>query len=237
MGFAIPAATIRLIVDQLRASGKVNWSWTGLQLQPLRDFNRNMYFDATEGVLVAETDPASPARKAGLEVRDRIVRVGDAPVTATTEEDLPGVRRLLGLLAKDEPVALEVVRGDRTLTIPLTPREKGKVEGDELDCPRWDFTVKTINQFENPDLYFQRKTGVFIYGVKRPGNALLSGLRPQDILLEIDGTPVRTLDDVRTLHEKALAEMGTRHRLLVVALRNGLRRLVVLDYKRDFERR
>src|SRR6185437_4483512 len=43
MGFAVPSETIVPVVEQLRAGGRVNWSWTGLQLQPLKDFNRNMY--------------------------------------------------------------------------------------------------------------------------------------------------------------------------------------------------
>ena len=53
LGFAIPSDTIKVIVAQLRDQHEVNWSWTGLQLQPLHDFNRNTYFDAAEGVIVA----------------------------------------------------------------------------------------------------------------------------------------------------------------------------------------
>ncbi|MCY2924128.1 MAG: trypsin-like peptidase domain-containing protein, partial [Planctomycetota bacterium] len=69
MGFAIPADTVQLIVSQLREFGEVNWSWTGLKLQPLKDFDKDTYFDGVEGVLVASTDPDSPAREAGLQTR------------------------------------------------------------------------------------------------------------------------------------------------------------------------
>ena len=62
---------------------------------------------------------------------------------------------------------LDIVRDNKAQTVSLTPREKGKVEGDELDCPRWDMTIKTINQFDNEDLYNYREKGVFIFGVKR----------------------------------------------------------------------
>ena len=48
MGFANPSATIKHIVAQIREHGKVNWSWTGLQLQPLKDFDSNVYFEADE---------------------------------------------------------------------------------------------------------------------------------------------------------------------------------------------
>src|SRR5262245_17451331 len=88
MGFTIPSRTIMVLLQQLRQSGKVNWSWTGLQLQPLRDFNKDMYFEGTEGVIVAETDPDSPARSSGVLPRDRIVRVNDQPLVALTQEDI-----------------------------------------------------------------------------------------------------------------------------------------------------
>ncbi|MHC4981835.1 MAG: S1C family serine protease, partial [Planctomycetota bacterium] len=39
MGFAIPAETIKLIISHLSSRGEADWSWTGLQLQPLKDFN------------------------------------------------------------------------------------------------------------------------------------------------------------------------------------------------------
>ena len=236
MGFAIPSDTVGLIASRLREHGKANWSWMGLQLQPLKDFNRNIYFDASEGVIIAETDEESPARRAGIQPRDRIIRVNDQAVTAEREEGLPAVRRLLGLLPKGKPAAITLVRGDETINVKITPRQKGKVEGEELDCPRWDMTVKTINQFDNPELYFHRKKGVFIYGVKYPGNARNAGLNEQDIILKIDGKDVRTLDDVKAIHAEALRNIDKRHRITFSILRNGLLRQVVLDFARDYEK-
>ena len=236
MGFAVPSRTIEMLVAQLRQHGQVAWSWTGLQLQALRDFNRDMYFEGTQGVIVAATDPQSPARRAGLKPRDRIMKVNDAPVSALTEEDLPAMRRILGFLPKEVPAVLEVRRGGETLTFEITPREKGKVEGEELDCPRWDFTVKTINQFDNEDLFFYRKKGVFVFGIKYPGNAATSGLQTNDIILSIDGKALETLEDVKTLHEQALENVKTRHKIVIVVLRNGLRRQLVLEFSRDYSK-
>jgi serine protease Do len=235
MGFAVPSSTIRHIVAQIRQYGKANWSWTGLQLQPLKDFNRNMYFEGAEGVIVAETDPDSPARRAGILARDRLLRIGGKPVTAMTDEDLPAIRLAIGILPKFQKVKIDLVREGKPMTVELEPREKGKVEGAELDCPRWDFTVREINQFDNPDLHFYRNQGVFVYGVKSPGNAE-SCVRTGDILMKIDGQDVATLDDVRRLHKAALDDIKTRHRIVVSVLRNGLARQVVLDFLRDFQK-
>lgn len=236
MGFAIPSETIAHVVAQLRESGKMNWSWTGLQLQPLKDFNKNVYFDAEEGVIVSETDPESPARRAGIQVRDRIVRINGRQMTATTEEDLSDIRVLLGLLPKGQPAEIELIREGKTVTVTLVPREKGKVEGEELDCPRWDMTVKAINQFDNPNLYFHRQKGVFVYGIKYPGNAQEAGLEQKDILNKIDGVKISTLEDVKKVHKKLIDNVKTRHKVLVSVLRNGLLQQVVLDFSRDYEK-
>lgn len=240
MGFAIPSETMTILVPQLRDHGAVNWSWTGLQLQPLRDFNKDMYFDYTDGVIVAETDPDSPARRAGFQARDRIVKVNSEPITALTTENLPALRRRLGLLPKDTEAVFDVVRGSgdaaTALTIRVTPREKGKVEGDELALERFDLTVKTINQFDNPDLYFHRQQGVFIFGLKYPGNAASSGLAPRDIILKIDGKDVKSLDDARAAHKDALANLTAKPRVVLSVLRSGLMRQIVIDLSRDYSK-
>jgi serine protease Do len=236
MGFAIPSETIAVLLPQLREHGRVNWSWTGLRLQPLRDFNRDMYFDATQGVIVAGTDPDSPARRVGFAPKDRIVSADGRPVTALTEEDLPTLRRWLGLLQKGQPATFEVVRGDRRLSLEVTPREKGEVEGEEYALERFDFTVKEINQFDNPDLFFHRQKGIFVFGVKRPGNAGNAGLRMRDIVVKIDDEKVETIEDIRKAHERLIANVDERHRVLVVVVRGGLMRQIVLDFARDYSK-
>jgi serine protease Do len=236
MGFAIPTEAISVLLPQLRAEGKVNWSWTGLQLQPLRDFNRDMYFEGAEGVIVAETDPDSPARRAGFQARDRIMRINGEPVTAMTEEDLPLVRRRLGLLAMGKEAVFDVMRSGYPASLKVTPREKGRVEGEELALERFDFTVKAINQFDNPSLYFHRQEGVFVYGLKYPGNAANAGVGMRDIILKIEGKEIKTIADVQGAHKDALANLERKPRIVVSVLRGGLMRQIVVDLSRDYSK-
>ena len=230
MGFTVPVDVVRAVADQIRKNGKMEWSWTGLQLQPLKDFGRNIYFQGDQGVIVAETDVESPARRAGILVNDRLLKMNGEPLNGVTQEDLPGLRRRLGLLPKGVAASIELTRGGTNLVVQVTPREKGKVEGEELECPRWDLTVKAINQFDNPDLYFQQKQGVFIYGVKSPGNAYSAGLTSQDILMKVDGHEVKTLADVKDIHSKALENVSAKHKIRVDVLRNGELRQIMLDF-------
>ncbi len=236
VGFSVPSATIVPIIAQLRKEGKVNWSWSGVQLQPLKDFTRNIYFEGTQGVIVAETDPDSPVRLAGLQARDRILKINGTPVAAVTDEDLPDLRRMLGLLPRTAPATLDIMRGATPMTIKFTPREKGQVEGDSVALARWDCTVSAINQFNDPDLYFQKKEGVFVFGIKYPGNAANSGLQRQDILLKINGTTVNTLDEVKAAHAQTLKTFADNPRVMLTVQRNGLMRQVVLDISRDYSK-
>lgn len=234
-GFAIPSSVIKEVLPAMREQGKIGWLYSGLELQPLHDFNRNISFRYTNGVMVASVDPMSPAMEAGLQSGDRIVRIDDIPVTAIAEESLPDLRRSLALRNRDEAVTLEVARGGDVLKIELHPVEKGDVEGQEMDFPQWDFTLKAINRFDNPDLFFYRTQGVFVFGVKQPGNAAMAGLRPRDILLEIDSRPVLTLEDAQQIYEAAMTSRRKRPRLFLTILRSGNRQQLVLDFSRDYQ--
>jgi len=236
VGFAVPSRNVQFVISQLREHGKVAWTWTGLRLQPLKDFNRETYYQGTDGVIVAATDPDSPAREAGVKPSDRILAVNGKAVSALREEDVPAVRRLLGLLPKKKPAKLTIRRKGVETVVTITPREKGKVEGEELDCPRFDFTIKAINQFANPELYFHIKQGVYVFGVKQPGNAAPAGLRPKDIILRIDGKKITTLDEMRAIHKQLVDNVKTKHRVQMVVLRSGLMHMIVLDFQRDYER-
>lgn len=234
LGFAVPSNVAREVTDRIRDDGAMAWSWCGLQLQPLHDFERNVYFDAEEGVMVAGTDPDSPARQAGFRPGDRILAFNDRSVTAMTDEDLPDIRRQLGLMPADEPARATLRRGERQLTVTFTPRHKGAVEGEAVECPRWDFTVKAINRFDTPTLYLQRREGVYVFGVRYPGNAQAAGLRRNDIILRINGQEVRTPAEVKQLCEDAVAHVEENHRAVLHLQRNGLQRQLVLDFSRDY---
>jgi S1-C subfamily serine protease len=133
-------------------------------------------------------------------------------------------------------VTLSVLRDGEAIQVPLTPRQKGDVEGKEIDLPRWDMTVKAINRFDNPDLHFHREQGVFIFGTRYPGNASNAGLTEKDIILKIDGEKIESIDDIKQVHKQLIDNIDDKHRVLVAVLRDGLLRQVVLDFKRDYKR-
>ena len=131
---------------------------------------------------------------------------------------------------------LAFLRGGEEKKVSVRPALKGKVEGDDLDCRRWNMTVKEINKHKEPTLYFYRKQGVFIQGVRYPGNAADAQVSMRDVLLAIDGKAVLSLDDCRRAYEEIMADGKREKKVLLELERRGLRKWVVLDYVKDYDK-
>lgn len=234
LGFAVPSNKVKKIADELREHGRMNRAWTGLHLQPLRDFASNTVFDGEHGVLVASVDVSSPAEKAGLLVGDLILSVGGAETDGLLYEDLPAINTLLADLAENHAVEVRVQRGPETLTVSMEPRAKGDVEGEDLEVERWNMTVKAINEFQHPLLHFHAGAGVFVQGVRSPGNADSAGFERGDVIQRVGDTDVKTLAELRKVYEQAIERTGKDQKVLVTILRDGYRRQLVLDYSTKY---
>jgi hypothetical protein len=77
---------------------------------------------------------------------------------------------------------------------------------------------------------------VFIFGIKYPGNASSARFSSNDIILEIDGEKVVTLDDVQRLHKRTIENVSNKPRILFKILRNGMMKQFVLDFSHNYER-
>ncbi len=236
LAFAIPSDTVKYVADRLRRDGRVIRAWTGIHLQPLKDFERNIFYEGDTGVLIAGVDPDSPADKAGIGVGQLLVAVDGKPVRGINHEDIPGINQLLAELPAGRAARFTLRPGARRLDagadreVTLTPMEKGGVEGADFDCRRWNMTVKTINEFATPMLHFFKQRGVYIQGVKYPGNAETAGLRAGDIILEIDGVAVDSLEKCREIYETVVGDALREKKVVFTIMRAGLRNYHVLDY-------
>ncbi len=236
IGFAIPSDVVERVVADLREHAEVKRVWTGITFQALKDFESNTIVEAERGVLVAHIEPDSPAAESGLQPQDLIVALNGEPVSGTFVEDLPAVRTAFARLPAGEPATVSVERGGQPATVTLTPIIKGEVEGADFDCKEWQMTIKEINKFADRAIYYFRKRGVYVQGVKRPGNAWGSGLQEGDIVIEVGGRDVDSLESARRTYEELNERPEGQRKVLLQVLRVGVPQLVVLDYnKRDAE--
>lgn len=237
VGFSIPSNVARHIAEELLENGEVQRAWSGMKFQALKDFFTSTFTDSDSGVLVADVEANSPAERAGVRRGDILLRLGGEPITGTYVEELPRIERTLAQLPTGTPLPLKVARENRRIDLEITLVLKGKVEGDTFDCRRWNMTVKEINRHEEPSLHFYRPQGVFVHGVRYPGNARESGLRRRDIITSVDSEPIETLEDVKTLYERRVADESLEKEVLIEVIRSGYKKWINLDYRKDYDKR
>ena len=235
MGFAVPSNTVRRIATGLQAHGEVRRSWTGIRLQPLNDFDRNTFFEGDRGVLVASVDEDSPGRLAGIRAGDLLLALGGKAVDGRYRENIPAINTALGDLAENQAVEVRLQRSDAEKTCALTPRLKGRIEGEDFECKAWNMTVKAINEFATPTLFFYVKKGVYVQGTRQPGNASDAGLRRSDVILSVEGAEIATLEDIRKTYQALVDDAKREKKVRMEVFRGGLRYQLVLDYSTRYK--
>jgi serine protease Do len=231
IGFAIPSAMARNVIEQLRDNGTVRRGWLGVRIQNVTDeLAEGLRLDSARGALVASVSPGGPAETAGLKQGDVVLEFNGRPV--------PKYRNLSRMVAetpvgrdvevvvwrKGKEVKLKVSLGElkeeQVAALPDTPSrdETGEVSALGLKLAR--ITPELRTRFELDE----KTDGVVITEVLPEGNAAEKNLKPGDVIVEIDLEEVRNPDDVANKVEKAKDE-GYR----VVTL------LVFRQGKGDFE--
>ncbi len=235
LGFAIPSNVAKGILEILKEKGKVDRAWVGLELQALKDFDQNTFHKANQGVLVAGVDDPSPARDAGLKNGDLILAVNSQEVSARYVEQLPAVRRALAALKPGVAAELLIDHKGTRKTVRVVPVAKGEFEGKDFDAKRWDMTIKGISRYATPQLYFFHNKGVYIQGVRWPGNAQNAGLRTADIIVSIDGTEIGSVEQFEKVYKKILAQKKREKKLLFTIKRGPDTKPIVLDYRKNYK--
>ena len=119
IAFAIPADTVKMVVDQLREKGNITRGWLGIQIQPVTaEIADNVGFKSTKGALAAEPQPDSPAAKAGIKSGDIITSLnGDAVenprmLSKKIAAAVPGTPVKLGVFRQGNEEAIQVTLGE-----------------------------------------------------------------------------------------------------------------------------
>jgi len=130
IGFAIPAATARGVMEGLVKDGRVVRGWIGVEPRDLTpDLAESLRLSVRVGVLITGVLQDGPASLGGIKPGDVVTRIGDKPVANTAE--------LLNVVASlppgsDAPIALQ--RGDQALDLKVRvaqrpTRQAGRPQG------------------------------------------------------------------------------------------------------------
>jgi serine protease Do len=200
IAFAIPADTVKTVVNQLKDKGTVSRGWIGVQIQPVTaDIAESLGLKSPQGALVAEPQADGPAAKAGVLAGDVITTVNGSPV-----KDARDLARQIGAMAPGTSVKLTVLRAGKEQTFAFnlgelpnqreanaTPESNSRPGGTSV--PRLGLTLAPAGQVAGSG-----NEGVVVTNVDPNGVGAEHGMKTGDVILEVAGKKVGNPADIRT---------------------------------------
>jgi len=238
IGFAVPSKTALAVIDQLKNFGETRRGWLGVRIQQVTDeIAESLGIKPPRGALVAGVDEKGPARPAGIEPGDVIVKFDGKEIKEM--RDLPRV-------VADTPVGKEVpvlvIRkgAEVSKTVTLGRLEDGEKQAaltsPQATTPEARPVIKKTLGLElanmSDDLRKKYKIkdsvrGIVILGVDASSPAADKRLNAGDTIVEIAQEAVTSADDFQAKIDK-LKKDGRRSALLLVASAEGELRFVAL---------
>lgn len=203
IAFAIPASTVNSVVNQLKEKGSVTRGWIGVQIQPVsKDIADSLGLKSTDGALVAEPQPGSPADKAGIKAGDVITAVNGEKIRNARE-----LARRIGAMAPGTSVKLSVLQkgSERTVTLTLgeLPREARAGMPADRESPAADGARLGLQLAPAGSVAGASAEGVVVTAVEPGSPADERGFKAGDVILEVGGRAVSSPADVRNALEEA----------------------------------
>ena len=206
IGFAVPINVARRLLPQLK-EGKVVRGFLGISIGPVEaDVQESLGLKSRDGALVQSVEKGMPADKAGIRHEDVIVRVDQTPVKNN--------RDLIDYVSAKRPgtkVTLTFIRGGKektTVATLETRREEGEVTEEEPAADEHREKIGISVDDLTPALRSGYSIGKDIEGVvlthvKNVSAAADAGLREGDVIQEVNGKPVTTVEEFRAELKKA----------------------------------
>jgi serine protease Do len=195
IGFAIPSNMARDVSQDLIRHGRVTRGYLGVVIQPVTPTLAEAFkLKEARGALVGDVSPDSPAARGGLRRGDVIVRFDGQDVDDYAQFRLRVARTAIG-----RKVSLEVLRDSRRLPLQVTV---GEMPGEEGQAARGEAVSSgTLEGIDIEDLTpalarrlgVPRQTrGVVVGDVAEGSAAAEAGIRPGQVILEVNRRPTAT---------------------------------------------
>lgn len=232
VGFAIPSNMVKHVSDSLMKDGKVTRGWLGAAIQDLtEDLAKSFDFASTEGVLIGDVVPDSPAAKAGLKAGDIVTKLNGRALHHAHElrhavaATKPGVSADLTIFRDGKSQSLPVVIGKLDSNISLASATS---EGETPVAETADdlgVTVLDLNADLAKELGLKKTTeGVVISQVEEGSLAAEVGIQPGEVIASVAGKPVKTVAEYRDALKSHSLDKGVR----IQVSRDGVSRFVFL---------
>jgi len=220
LSFAVPINVALGIQDQLMQHGSVTRGRLGVTIQDVNQALADSFgLKKPAGALVSAVEKGSAAAKAGLEPGDVILRYNDKDILSSSQLPVLVANTSPGTAAR-----LEVMRKDETRHIDVTVGElkNAKVAATDVagqDHGRLGVAVRPLSPDERKQLGVT--DGLVVENATGP--AANAGIQPGDTILSLNGTPVKSVEQLKALLSKA-----GKHVALLIQ-RDDMKRFVAVD--------
>jgi serine protease Do len=219
IGFAVPVNMARHDMDEIVAHGKVEHGYLGILPQDVTPALAKAFNGQTDGALVGEVTPNSPASKAGLKQGDIITAVNGQPVPNAGQ-----LRSRIGMLDPNNTATLKVWRDGKTLDVPVTlgqfptNEERASVNTQDSENALQGVSVENLTPDTAQQLKLSPATkGVVVDTVSPSSRAADAGLQPGDVIQQVNHQSVSSVKD----YTQALSTSKKDAPVLLLVNRDG----------------
>ncbi|HEX6994758.1 MAG TPA: DegQ family serine endoprotease [Gammaproteobacteria bacterium] len=223
IGFAVPSNIARSVMEQLIEYGEVSRGRLGVLIQTVTPaLAQALELDVEHGALITQVEPGSSAEQAGLEPGDVIIAVDGTEV-----RDADDVSVRIGLKRVGAPVRIGYLRDGERHTVDTTigaapggqTAARGGAPGgfDRLQGVE-------VRNVDRSDPRYGNVQGVLVVDVDPTSRAARAGLEPGDVIIGVNRTPVRSVDEL----SRALRAVGAQQAVALRVQRGSQRVYIVL---------
>jgi serine protease Do len=230
IGFAVPANLAKIVVAQLREFGHARRGWLGVRIQQVTpDIAESVGLHEPGGAMIAGVNEDGPADRAKIRPGDIVIRFNNQDV-----KEMRNLPRIVAETTIGQEVPVVVWRDGKEITVTVTVGQlpdEHTVAGNTPDKPDEatrsveiaglgvqvaPITAATRDKFQLAD----DQKGVVITEVAAGSAAAERGLKPGDVIVEVQQEAVNTPADVQKRLE-AVRKQSRRSVLMLVQGRDG----------------
>ncbi|MBT2300048.1 Do family serine endopeptidase [Variovorax paradoxus] len=201
VSFAIPIDVAIQVKDQIVATGRASHARLGVAVQEVNQaFADSFKLDKPEGALVSNVEKGGPADQAGLRSGDVIRKVDGEPIVASGDlpavigQKKPGTKVTLDVWRQGSRQELSARLGDASEKASTVAKNDERAGGGKLGL-----ALRPLQPQEKREAAVE--SGLLIEDAG--GAAALAGVQAGDVLLAINGTPAKSVEQVREVVNKA----------------------------------
>ena len=199
IGFAIPINKAKRIINDLIRYGKVRRGWLGVSVQGMtKEMLRFFHVDRVTGVVVVQVMKGSPGEMAGLRRGDVILSLEDNEVGGKSDYSARVSTYPVG-----NTINMKILRDgeERTVSLKVSLLQESQVS-DYVQ--NWlGFSVDEIKQSMVRRYSLATRQGVIVMSVAPNGVSSKIGIRPGDIIRQINQVRIENGKDFRAAMVKA----------------------------------